>query len=86
VRRSGDEYTQLVYRVVGWVKVTKVFEWWGRYRPPIWLIGAKEQRGGDALVDGIFGNVDKEEREHVGIKQLLSTPKVALEGVDETRS
>ena len=30
------------------------------------LLKGKEEGGGDALVDGVFGYVDKEEREHEG--------------------
>lgn len=56
VRRAGDEDPDLVDCVVGWVGVAVAVE--GHF-------GEREEEcGGDALVDGVFANVDKEEGEH----------------------
>ena len=65
MRRARDEYAELVDCVVGWVEIAKVFEWGARGRGVCGWVRAKEEGGGDALIDGVFGNVDEEEGEHV---------------------
>jgi hypothetical protein len=55
---AGDEDADLVEEGVGGVEVAVGAEGGG---------GKWEEEGGcHALVDGVFGNVDEEEREHVG--------------------
>jgi hypothetical protein len=53
---ARDEDTDLVNGVVGAVEGAIFVEWGG--------LEGKEERGGDALVDGVLGDVDEEKREH----------------------
>ena len=55
-RRARDEDADLVDEGVGGVEGTVRGKWGGGE--------GKEEGWGDALVDGVFGNVDEEEGEH----------------------
>ena len=55
---AGEEDADLVDGVVGWVEGAELGE--GR------VAEGEEQGGTDALVDGVFGDVDEEEGKHAG--------------------
>lgn len=80
---AGDEHAGLVDCGVGGVEVAEVGEWGGGRGGAGGGGGREEERGGDGLVDGVFGDVDEQEGEHVGEEELLGALEVVVEGGGE---
>jgi hypothetical protein len=72
---AGDEDAELVESLVGDVEVAELGE--GD------LLKGEEERGGDSLVDGVFGPIDKEEGEHVGEEEGASEGESLAEALWE---
>lgn len=71
-RGAGDENADLVEEVVEWVELPVCRKWHPR--------AERIQEGrGDALVDGVFGDVNEEEWEHVREEQGACTAEICHE-------
>lgn len=70
---ARDEDAELIDCTVGWVEGAKVLEGGG--------IEGEEESWGYALVDGVFGHVDEEEREHVWYDEGAGAVEFGREGM-----